>query len=205
MKGGLRVAFFMGDTAAMSMIFLQGPLRTAGVLAVLVAGATAATAQERPVYRCPGNLYTDQYSAKEAADLGCKTLDGAPVTVVQSAVRRPAPSGGGGGSGGEGAAPRPASGAPPAARASGEMRVDPSQQRARDSDARRILDAELAREEERLTALRKDYNNGEPERRGDERNYARYQERVAEMKSSIARKEADIAALKRELAKLPAP
>jgi len=85
------------------------------------------------------------------------------------------------------------------------MRVDPAQQRSRDSDARRILEAELRKEEERLAALQKDYNQGEPERRGDERNFARYQERVGEMKASIARKEADIAALKRELAKLPAP
>ena len=193
----------MGHTAAMNTTSPLRALRMTLVAAV-AAGAASALAQERPVYRCPGNLYTDQYSAKEAADLGCKTLDGAPVTVVQSPVRRPPASGGGGG--GEGAAARPSgSGAAPAVRASGEMRVDPAQQRARDSDARRILESELAKEEERLAALRKDFNNGEPERRGDERNYARYQERVAEMKASIARKEADIAALKRELAKLPAP
>lgn len=60
------------------------------------------------------------------------------------------------------------------------MRVDPAQQRARDNDARRILESELAREESALAVLRKDYSNGEPERRGDERNFARYQERVAE-------------------------
>jgi hypothetical protein len=187
----------------MSMNFLRRPLRTAGVLVSLAAGVSVADAQERPVYRCPGNLYTDQYSAKEAADLGCKMLDGAPVTVVQSSsVRRPAS----GGSSGEGPAARPVSSTPaPSVRASGEMRIDPAQQRARDSDARRILDAELAKEEERLAALRKEFNNGEPERRGDERNFARYQERVAEMKSAMARKEADIAALKRELAKLPTP
>ena len=195
----------MGHTAAMNTTSPLRALRMTLVAAV-AAGAASALAQERPVYRCPGNLYTDQYSAKEAAELGCKTLDGAPVTVVQSPVRRPPASGGGGGGGGEGAAARPSgSGAAPAVRASGEMRVDPAQQRARDSDARRILESELAKEEERLAALRKDFNNGEPERRGDERNYARYQERVAEMKASIARKEADIAALKRELAKLPAP
>lgn len=190
----------------MSTPFLPPPLRKALLALLLAAGPAVAAAQERPVYRCPGNLYTDQYSPKEAAELGCKTLDGAPVTVVQSSVRRPAASpGGGAGSAGEGAAARPASGAAPSVRASGEMRIDPAQQRARDSDARRILDAELAKEEERLAALRKDYNGGEPERRGDERNYARYQERVAEMKAAIARKEADIAAIKRELAKLPAP
>ena len=190
----------MGDTAAMSMTSLQRTLRMVVALAFAV-GVTAAGAQERPVYRCPGNLYTDQYSAKEAAELGCRMLDGAPVTVVQSPVRRPPSS-----SGGEGATARPASStAAPAVRASGEMRIDPAQQRARDSDARRILEAELSKEEERLAALRKEFNNGEPERRGDERNFARYQERVAEMKAAIARKEADIAALKRELAKLPAP
>ena len=59
------------------------------------------------------------------------------------------------------------------------------------SDA--ILDAFLARE----------YNNGEPERRGDERNYQNYLDRVAQMKAGILRSESDVAALKRELSKLP--
>ena len=80
--------------------------------------------------------------------------------------------------------------------------LDAATQRARDADARRILEAELRREEERLATLRREFNNGEPERRGDERNYARYQERVAEMRAAIARKEVDVAALKREIAKL---
>ena len=43
----------------------------------------------------------------------------------------------------------------------------------------------------------------QPDRLGGERNYAKYQERVANLKASITRSEADIAALKRELAKLP--
>jgi len=55
----------------------------------------------------------------------------------------------------------------------------------------------------RLAELRREYNNGEPERLGNERNYQKYLDRVADLKSSIARKEADIAAIKRELAKLP--
>jgi transposase len=85
----------------------------------------------------------------------------------------------------------------------GDSRVDPTEQRARDSDARRILAAELKREEDRLAGLQAEYKGGEPDRLGGEKNYAKYQERVASLKASITRTEADIAALKRELAKLP--
>ncbi|WP_280152386.1 hypothetical protein [Piscinibacter sp. XHJ-5] len=142
----------------------------------------------REVYRCPGNpvLYTDTLSAKEAQAKGCRTLEGAPITVVQGVRPRPA-----------------ASGAAVAGARSTEERVAPGEQRARDNDARRILEGELKREEDRLAAMQKEFNNGEPERRGDERNYQKYMDRVAEMKADIARKEADVAAIKRELAKLP--
>ncbi len=160
-----------------------------GLLACAALLAPPARAQEpaKPVYRCPGPpvLYTDAVSLQEAREKGCRTIEGAPVTVVQ------APK------------PRPAASASASAARPGDARIDPASQRARDSDARRILGDELRREEERLAALHKDYNNGEPERRGDERNYQRYIDRVAEMKSAIARKEADLAALRREIAKLP--
>jgi len=51
--------------------------------------------------------------------------------------------------------------------------------------------------------LRKEYNGGQPERLGNERNYQKYIDRTADLKASIARKESDIAAIKRELAKVP--
>lgn len=143
------------------------------------------------VFRCPGNLYTDQLSAKEAADRGCKTIEGTPITVIQAPPRRDA-----------GKAPATATGAAIAASGAREARVDPAEQKARDSDARRILEGELRKEEERLAALRKEYNNGQPERLGDERNYQKYLDRVEGLKTAIARKEADIAALKREMTKL---
>jgi hypothetical protein len=160
------------------------------VLAFALWPAVAARAQDnnKPVYRCPGPpvLYTDALSVQEARDKGCRTIEGTPITIVPgSKPRAPAASGAAGSS------------------RSAEGRVDPTEQRSRDSDARRILGDELRREEERLAALRVEYNNGEPERRGDERNYQRYVDRVAEMKAAIARREADVAALKRELAKLP--
>jgi hypothetical protein len=165
-----------------------GRLHTQGWLALLLAMSLAqvARADEKPVYKCPGNLYTDALSAREAQDKGCKTLDGAPVTVIQSSVPRSSGTGGG-------TSPRPAG--------SGE-RVGADDQKARDADARMILDAELKKEEEALGNLQKEYNNGQPERKGDERNFQKYQDRVNELKASITRKESDIASLRRELSKL---
>jgi hypothetical protein len=163
--------------------------RVAGIALVYGLAAGSALAQSGNVYRCPGPpvLYTDQLSAQEAKDKGCRPVEGTPITVIQS--RPPAPK-----ANAEANAARPA-----------EARVDPAAQRARDSDARRILQTELRREEERLAELKREYNNGEPERRGDERNYQKYLDRVADMKAGIARKESDVAAIKRELAKLPPP
>jgi hypothetical protein len=155
---------------------------------LIACGAAFAQQGGAVVYRCPGPpvLYTDALTPAEARERGCRTIEGAPVTVVPATRPRPPAQPNGA------SAPRP-----------GESRIDPGAQRARDNEARRILQDELAREEERLAALKKEYNNGEPERRGDERNYQKYLDRVAEMKAAIARKEADIAAIKRELTKLP--
>ncbi len=61
----------------------------------------------------------------------------------------------------------------------------------------------MNRDEQVMAELVREYNNGEPERQGNERNYQKYIDRVAEMKMAISRKENDIAALKRELSKLP--
>jgi hypothetical protein len=158
-----------------------------GLAGMAVVLASAVQAQGSVVYRCPGNVYTDTLSAQEAKDKGCRTLEGAPVTVVQGLRPRDAK----------------ATAAPASASRPSDSKVDAGEQRARDSDARRILESELRAENERLVMLQKEYNNGEPERRGDERNYQKYLERTAEMKAGIARKESDIAALKRELAKLP--
>lgn len=175
-----------------------GPMALVPLVAALTGALPAygqGTSGGSPVYRCPGPpvLYTDAITPTEARDRGCRTIEGAPITIVQG--RRPAASGAAAGS-------QPQGGA--AARG-GDTRVEPNAQRQRDTEARRILQEELKREEERLAVLSKEYNNGEPERRGDERNYQRYIDRVAEMKAALARKEADIAALRREIAKLPAP
>ncbi len=159
------------------------------ILAALLASAACGQAiaqgsssEGNITYRCPGNDYKNTISAKEAEKLGCKKLEAAPVTVIQSSKPRPAT---------------------PGASASTSARVDPAAQRARDSDSRRILEQELKTEEDRLAALKKEYNNGQPERQGDEKNYQKYLDRVSDLNAAIARKEADVAALKREIQKLP--
>lgn len=155
------------------------------VIPALLLMAAAAHAQG-VVYRCPGPpvLYTDSLSAREAADKGCRTIEGTPITVVQ--------------------APRPRPGGPAdAAKPSGEARIDANQQKFRDTERRRLLEAELRATEERLSAARTEFNNGQGERRGDERNYQRYLDRMAGLKDSITRLEGDVQALKREISKLP--
>jgi hypothetical protein len=152
---------------------------------LLALGAAPALAQA--VYRCPGPPieYTDQITEKEAKARNCRTIENAPITVVSPTK------------------PRPVAGTPAnAASRPADSKVDPAAQRARDSDARKILESELQKEEAALAALQKEFNNGEPERRGDERNYQKYLDRVEEMKAAITRKQADVAAIKRELGKL---
>ena len=168
------------------------PRLAAAALATL-AQAALAQASSTIVYKCPGNVYTSdrELTAKQAADQGCKVIEGTPITVIQGRPPAPRP--------GTGAATAPGASRP------AEARIDAGAQRARDSDSRRILEAELRREEERLAELKREYNNGEPERQGNERNYQKYLDRVADLKSGIARKEGDIAAIKRELSKLPSP
>ncbi len=159
------------------------------LVAAVLAGAAglpfaAETADPNVTYKCPGNLYQNGLSAKEAEKQGCKRLEGAAVTIMQMTK------------------PRSGSAVPTTAAASG-TKIDPVAQRARDSDARRILENELKTEEERLAAMQKDFNNGQPERQGNEKNYQKYIDRVNEMKASIARKQTDVAALRREIQKLP--
>ncbi|MDH3209319.1 MAG: hypothetical protein OEM00_09790 [Burkholderiaceae bacterium] len=142
-----------------------------------------AQSSDKPVYRCPGNpvLYTDALTPAQARAKGCHSIENTPLTVI------PAPP------------PRDTQAETPART---RAKVDPAEQRARDSDARVILEAELSKEEERLEALKSEYKDGQPDRRGDERNYQKYLDRVAELKADIARTESDIAAIKRELGKL---
>jgi hypothetical protein len=81
-------------------------------------------------------------------------------------------------------------------------RVDRDTQRLRDNDRKRVLEDELKAEEEKLVRLKSEYNNGVPERRGDERNFALYAERTQRLRDDVARAESNVSALRREIALL---
>ncbi|HRM81481.1 MAG: hypothetical protein ACK4OH_17115 [Acidovorax temperans] len=170
--------------------------KTLLTLWIIAALPVAAFAQDR-IYRC-GNEYTN--NATQAKERGCKLVEGGNVTVIQGSR----PSGGGGAASGGGSSAASSSSATSASPA-GAPRVTNNDQRARDSDARAILETELRKAEARHAELVKEYNGGQPERNAlDLRNPQRYMERTAELKASVARSESDIAGIKRELSRLPA-
>jgi len=154
----------------------------------LMLGLLAASgwAQE-PIYRC-GNEYTN--TRPDAKAKGCKLVEGGNITVVPATrqTRKGAAKATAGANTGSNAA----------------AQVSASEQKARDSDARLILQGELKKTDARLQALKAEYNNGEPEKRAEEtRNHQKYLDRVAELKASMARAESDLAGIRRELGRLP--
>ncbi|HTT13573.1 MAG TPA: DUF4124 domain-containing protein [Burkholderiaceae bacterium] len=164
-------------------------LRLFAVSAALLSTSllTAVVRAQSDIYLCVDDeghkTYTNTGNTK-----GCKRQEIAPVVTVPG-PRLPARNAGG-------------NGLEQRATPANYPRVDDDTQRARDGDRRRILEDELRAEEDRVARLREEFNNGEPERRGDERNYARYQERVQRLQEDIQRGENNIVALRREIAAL---
>nr|WP_065307350.1 DUF4124 domain-containing protein [Janthinobacterium psychrotolerans] len=159
--------------------------------AALLGAASQAHAQ---LYVCSDagghKTYTDK---RENA--ACKLLD--LPGAMSEPPRRSAPV----------AAPAARTALPPAAAAPASgtgnfPRVDGAEQRARDLDRRQILQDELRSEEQKLAAQRQEFNQGQPERQGNERNYAKYQERVAQLKDNLSRTQQNVEALKREIANI---
>ncbi len=156
------------------------PVSTCAVVLALLAPLPRAHAQIDPnrVYRCPDNSYTNMLSVVH--EKHCQPVDNANISIVApDTPRRPLP-------------PRAASGG---------ARVGGHEQSQRDAEARRLLEGELQVQQSRLAEQLKSYNNGQPERLGNERNYQTYLNRVAAMKRDIDLTQANIAALQSQLAR----
>ena len=149
------------------------------VFAVALATVSGRAAAQSDVYKC-----IDEHGAVTFANTGstkgCTKLNVDPVVIPKYQ------------------APRSAN----ATTNSNFPKVDSATQKSRDSDRRRILEDELRDKQGKLADLKREYNNGEPERRGDERNYQRYLDRVDRLKSDIARTEGDVASIKAEIDKV---
>ena len=98
---------------------------------VVLTGASGTLAQDR-VYRCGNNEYTNDQAVAKTRN--CKQIEGNVSVIAGTAVRSPAPSA-------------------PVATGSAVQKVDANDQRARDSDARGVLEAELKRAEARRAEL----------------------------------------------------
>jgi len=151
---------------------------------ILVLALAAGSAQAQ-IYRCvDANGHKEYTDSRKGSH--CVLLD-VPGAIAAPAARS--------------APPVKARPQVPAA-ASQFPRIDNAEQKARDADRRAILTEELNAEMKKLAELKVEFNNGEPERRGDERNYAKYQERVATLRDSISRSEKNVEALRREIANI---
>ena len=165
------------------MMYLTSRL---SILAASLVLATGAAQADTTIYKCvdaDGRIeFTDSLKKN------CKPLD-LPSSIPAPAKARSGP--------GQGRAPTQTAAAP-----ADFPKVSNYLQKQRDDDRRGILNDELRNEEKKLAELRREFNGGEPERQGNERNYAKYQERVAEMKDNIGRAEKNVDALKREIANI---
>jgi len=156
---------------------------------VLCAAVLAPAHAQSDVYVCMNGDGTREYK-NTGETKGCKRVDMQGISMIPSPYKKPVAQ--------TAALSRPAGATSP-----GDFpKIDSATQKARDTDRMQILAEELKGEERKLAAIKQEYNNGEPERRGDERNYAKYQDRVAALKDDLSRTEKNIEALKREIGNL---
>ncbi len=81
-------------------------------------------------------------------------------------------------------------------------KVDGETQKKRDDERQRILEKELADEQQQLEAARQKLAEQEAIRTGDERNYQRYLDRIKPFRDAVANHERNIEAIRREISNL---
>lgn len=172
------------NRAAAHQFRVAFPVLGLALALLLAAWSAPAPAQSSDVYMCTGPNGVPEYR-NGSGGKGCKKLSLPDVVTVPGTRTQ---------GGGKSASAGPAPG--------GFPRVDSATQKNRDGERRGVLEQELQSEEAKLASLRAEYNNGEPERQGNERNYQKYLDRTAQLRDDIARSEANAASLKRELGNL---
>ena len=142
----------------------------------------AAAPAHADIYKCidPDGRVT--YS--NVADKRCKRIQLEPLSVSSSTSS---------------AAPRAVARTPTP---SSFPKVEEDAQKARDNDRRRILENELASEQQNLEQAKKDLAAQEAVREGNERNYQRVLDRLQPYKDKVALYERNIEAIESEIRRL---
>ena len=163
-----------------AFIFLLNRRFMSTILATLFfVGYTQAYAANDEIYMCVGANGVKTYSNMND-DKSCKKMNLPGLTVFPSNVPN---------------SPKKAVSKGP----SDFPKVDDSTQKKRDGERKQILTDELNTEQQKLKTLNAEYKNGQPDRLGDEKNYAKYQERTQKLQEQIHASEQNIQALQREI------
>jgi len=134
----------------------------------------AATAAHAEMWKCVDAEGNTRYTNVKSDARGCKPLNQNTVSTVP-AMR-------------------------PAQKPGNFPSVGSETQKQRDADRRKILEQELAQEQQLLGDARKQLAEQEAVRGGNEKNYARVQERVEPYQRAVKLHESNIESLKKEIA-----
>lgn len=174
-------------------------------LGILISCSSTATWAQGRAWKCSGNYYTND--SQEAKKMGCEQVKDANVTYVNyGTTSRPTtgtPSTASGGNTLRTPTPTRTATPPLYNPNSSPTQVSEKEQQGLDSGAKRLLERELQNEQNALTKLQQEYNNGAPERYLSEaEDDTLYQVRVDRLSREIEVKVANIVAIENEIARL---
>ena len=145
---------------------------------LLMVLALAAPHLHAEMWKCVDQDGNTRYTNVRADAKGCTALNLDPINTAPATVAPPRPQ------------QKPAN----------FPSVDNGTQRQRDAGRRKILEQELAQEQQQLEAAKKQLNEQRDVRLGSERNYARVEERLKPYQDRVRLHENNIESLKKEIA-----
>lgn len=154
------------------------PARTLIPVALLLTSLGGGARAE--IYECTEPDGSKRFTNIKSEAKGCRLLDIGPFNTV----------------------PFPKPQAKPAPSPSNFPKIDPTTQRERDAERRRILEQELASEQKLLEQAQKELAAQEAIRLGSERNYQRVLDRLEPYQRRVKQHEDNIANIRKELANL---
>jgi chromosome segregation ATPase len=135
----------------------------------------AAPVADAEMWKCVDQDGNTRYTNLKADAKGCKGLNLEPMNTTPAPAR-------------------------PQQKPANFPSVDSDTQRSRDAGRRKILEQELAQEQQQLEVEKKQLAEQKEMRLGNERNYARFEERLKPYEDKIKQHELNLESLKKELA-----